>query len=113
MKKLLCLFAIPLAVLLTACGPKNPLLGQWESEPVMGISNSIEFKRSSMIGSSAMGGASSSSEISVKEYKVQGNTVAVVLEQNGSTATFTYNVIDPNTIEQDMGFVKQRFHRKS
>ena len=100
------------ALLLTACGPNNPLIGQWESEPMMGMSNSVEFKSGAMINSGAMGGMSSSTEIKVKDYQIEKDKVAVVLEQDGSTATMTYVIVDADTILQDLGMAKIRFHRK-
>lgn len=112
MTKLLLAVAFPLVVLLSACGPNNPLIGTWESDPVMGISNTVEFTSSTMIGGSSMGGVSNKSEIKVKDYKVSKNDVAVTLEQNGSTVTMDFILVDADTIEQDLGLVKMRYHRK-
>lgn len=112
MKKFSLALVIPLVVMLTACGPNNPLIGQWESEPMMGVVSSVEFRSGAMVTSGSMGGMSSSSEIDVKEYKVEKDTVGVVLEQGGSSTTMTFTIVDNDTIVQDMGFVKARFHRK-
>jgi hypothetical protein len=100
------------AALLAACGPNNPLIGQWESEPMMGISNAVEFKSGAMINTGGMGGMTSSNEIKVKDYQIDKDKVAVVLEQDGSTATMTYVIVDADTILQDLGMAKIRFHRK-
>lgn len=113
MKKKFYLIVLPLALLLVACGPKNPLIGKWESEPMMGITSSMEFKSGSMSGGASMGGISNQgSEISISEYKVEKERVGVVVKQDGQTATVWYTIVDADTVVQDMGLVKMRFHRK-
>ncbi|MDD4912218.1 MAG: hypothetical protein PHP57_07970 [Sideroxydans sp.] len=112
MKRLIYVVALPVVLLLAACGPSNPLIGQWESEPMMGIVSLVEFKSGSMINSGSIGGMTNSAEVKVKDYKIEKDKVGVVLEQEGATVTMTYNLVDTDTIEQDMGFVKLRLHRK-
>ena len=111
-KKIVMLIALPALLLLSGCGPKNPLIGTWESEPVMGISNTMEFKSASITSGNSIGGLSRSQETKVSEYKIEKDKIGVVVAQNDSTTTEWFNIIDENTIEQDLGFLKSRFHRK-
>lgn len=111
-KKIIMLAVLPILLLLGGCGPKNPLLGAWESEPTMGISSTMEFKSGSITSGNSIGGLSRSQETKVSEYKIEKDKVGVVVAQNDSTTTEWFNIIDENTIEQDMGFLKSRFHRK-
>lgn len=111
MNKLLYLIALPAVLLLAACGPKNQLIGKWVSEPMMGVTSTMEFKSGSVVGGSSVGGMSNSNEVKVADYKIEKDKIGVVVQQGDSTATMTYNIIDADTIEQDMGFVKARFHR--
>lgn len=112
MKRLFYVVALPVVLLLAACGPSNPLIGQWESEPMMGMVSSIEFKSGSMISSGSIGGMANSAEMKVKDYKIEKDKVGVVIEQDNASVTMTYNLVDTDTIEQDMGIVKIRLHRK-
>lgn len=113
MKKLPYIFALPLILLLVACGPNNPLLGKWESEPMMGISSSIEFLSDSISAASAMGGMSTASqETKVKGYKIEKDKVGVVIAQGETTVTSWFAIVDADTIVQDLGIIKTRYHRK-
>lgn len=112
MKKLFAASLLFFVALTTGCGPNNPLIGTWESEPMMGIVSSVEFKNGSMVSSGSMGGMTNSNEIPVKEYRVENNKVSVVVAQDAVTAIITYNIVDADTIEQDMGLMKIQFHRK-
>jgi hypothetical protein len=106
------LVALPILLVLNGCGPKNPLIGAWESEPIMGISSTMEFKSGSVTNGNSIGGISRSQETKVSEYKIEKDKIGVVIAQNDSTTTEWFNIIDENTIEQDLGFLKSRFHRK-
>ena len=111
MKKLIYVAMLPLIVFLTACLANNPLIGTWKSEPIMGITSLVEFKNGEMINKSGFGGISNSSEIKVSEYKIEKDKVGVVVEQESTTATMWYTIIDADTIEQDTGMIKVRLHR--
>jgi len=112
MQKFAYVLALPVVLLLAACGPSNPLIGQWESEPMMGMVSQIEFKSGAIVSSGSFGRMSNSAEIKVDEYKIEKDKVGVVIKEGNSSMTMTYNIVDADTIEQDMGIVKSRFHRK-
>lgn len=107
-RKIALFIAAPVFTFLIGCGPKNPLIGVWETDPIMGISSSIEFKSNSMIAGNGM----VSQEGKVSEYKIEKEKVGVVVEQNGNKATVWFHITDDDNIEQDLGFSKLRFHRK-
>ena len=113
MNKFLYVIALPVIFLLSACGPNNQLLGKWDSEPdILGGTSIVEFSRSAMSSSSKNGFINGDAEIKVKEYKVEKNKVGVVIAQGENSATLWFDIIDPNTIQQDLGMMKVRFHRK-
>jgi len=113
MNKLLFAVAIPVALLLTACGPDNPLIGEWDAEPQMGMKGSIEFTRGSMINKTVAFGTESETEVKVAEYKIEKDKVGVMVEQDGQKGTIFYRLVDADTIAQDVGFgAKVVFHRK-
>jgi hypothetical protein len=106
-KIFVCLFS---AVLLSACGPSNPLIGNWEvNMNAMGLGNmgmatpNIEFTSSSM--------KQMDIETKVKSYKVEKGKVGVVLEANNQEATVWFEIVDENTITQDMGLMKITYRR--
>lgn len=113
MNKLLYVLAIPVALLMTACGPDNPLIGVWDAEPQMGMKGEIEFTRGSMINKTVAFGTESQTEVKVAEYKIEKDKVGVTVEKDGKKGTIFYRLVDADTIAQDVGFgAKVVFHRK-
>lgn len=99
-KMLICLF---FAVLLSACGPSNPLIGTWDAT-IMGVAMpTIEFTSSSMKQMNV--------ETKVKAYKVEKGKVGVVVEANNQEVTLWLEIIDENTIAMDAGLMKITYRR--
>lgn len=115
LKKNLYVAALPIILLLTACGPSNTLIGKWESEPLSGIggiTNTLEFTGSSVASVGKVMGMEQTQETKVKEYKVEKEKVGVVIAQGANSVTMWYQIVDPDTIDQDIGIMKLRYHRK-
>lgn len=113
MMKLMYWVAIPVVLLLSACGPNNPLIGVWEAEPQMGMTGTVEFTRGAMINKATTLGMEESTEIEVSEYKVEKDKVGVTIEKDGKKGTIYYRLVDTDTISQDLGFgAKVVYHRK-
>lgn len=94
------------AVLLSACGPSNPLIGTWEANVEgmnLGKMGTIEFTSSSIKQMNV--------ETKVKAYKVEKGKVGVVVEAMNQEATIWYEIIDENTIAQDVGLMKVTYRR--
>jgi hypothetical protein len=112
-KKILYFVALPLILLLSACGPSNTLIGKWESEPIMGgMTSTLEFTGSSVASASKVMGMEQTQEVKVKEYKVEKEQVGVVVAQGANSMTMWYQILDSDTIAQDLGIMKLRYHRK-
>ncbi|MDA8416723.1 MAG: hypothetical protein M0Z78_06620 [Betaproteobacteria bacterium] len=115
MKKLSCVIALSLVVLLAACGQSNPLIGKWEAEPIMGInSGEVEFKADSTVSTSMIGGMEQTHETKIDGYKVEKDRVGVIVTdpQNKQSATLWYRMKDPDTATLDTGIVTIVYHRK-
>lgn len=97
------IFALLAVLLLSGCGQDNPYIGVWESEPVMGISEKIEFKSNSI--------ARNGQEIKVT-YKIEKSTIGIATKRDGNEVTSWFNIIDQNTLEAESGLGKFVYHRK-
>ena len=104
MKKLMYLLALPVVLMLTACGPDNPLIGKWEANGPMGTKSVVEFSRGAFTRTDKdMLGTESTSEIKVSEYKIEKDKVGVVIEQDGQKATVYYHLADADNVALDLG----------
>lgn len=108
-KKIFHIALLPVILLLAACGPSNTLMGKWQSEPIMGNSNSMEFKSGSIIVNNEAG----SVETKIKGYTVEKDRVGVIIPQGDNTVTGWFKIVDADTISQDIpGLMTLRFHRQ-
>lgn len=108
-------FAIMAVVLtLVACGESNQLIGKWEAEmpdimkPLANMmpkgSNALEFTSSSMKRGDV--------EIKVDSYQVEKERIGVVVSEGNKKVTQWFNIIDDDTIEEDVGLgLKMTYHR--
>jgi uncharacterized lipoprotein YehR (DUF1307 family) len=97
------IFAVLAVLLVSGCGQDNPYLGVWESEPVMGISEKMEFKNSSVAGSGK--------EVNVT-YKIEKTRIGIVTKHDGNEVTSWFNIVDQNTLSAEAGMGKFIYHRK-
>lgn len=110
MKKVLLLVAI---LMLSACGPHNPLLGKWQGDTPAGMGstmaammgpNIVEFTRSAYISSGNV-------ETKVDSYDIQKDKVGMIVSRDNQKVTVWFTLIDDNTIAQEVGPIKLVFHR--
>jgi len=98
--KIIAVFAV---LILSGCGQDNPYVGVWESEPVMGITEKMEFKSNSVAGNGQ--------EVAVT-YKIEKSRIGIVTKRDGNEVTSWFNIIDQNTLEVEAGLGKFVYHRK-
>jgi hypothetical protein len=107
MRKLLCIVALPLVLLLAACGPNNPLIGKWRAT-TYGVVSEIEFKSGSIV-SSKQGAAI---ESKIDSYTVEKGRVGLTITgPNGQKVTGWYDIVDNDTITFGQEPMKITFHR--
>lgn len=87
------------------------MTGKWTAAPG-GAGGTIEFTSSKMITVANSMGTTKEIEIAIKEYKVEKNRVGVVVESvKGLSETTWIDIIDPDTIKMNFGFMDAVFHR--
>lgn len=108
-KSLILVIAALLSTLaLTGCFESSDLIGKWQSEKVMGIQSSVEFKSGSIVSSSIAG----DTETKIDGYVSEKNRLGVVIKQGDQKATVWYDVKDHDTISQNVGgMIEVVFHR--
>ena len=113
MKKIISIVSLLFfTVLLSGCLGQSDLIGKWESEPIMGMQGTMEFKSGAMISSSSGGIASSGTvETKVEDYVSEKTRLGVVVKDGDNKITMWFNVKDKDTIVQDLGLAKVTFHR--
>lgn len=100
-------------LLLSACGPHNPLIGKWQGDVPAGMPsavaammgpNIVEFTGSAYISSGNV-------ETKLDSYDVQKDKVGMIVSKDNQKVTVWFTLVDENTISQDLGTIKIVFHR--